>query len=157
MALQNKVGLYSAPAVAGTRASTNQSIYTATGYLAEGEVKTGSFVFHHSEGKASATKEGATSVLGLVERVIAYYNPDVRSDATSDIADGEALTIAVKGDYHIVAPAQATYKQAVFINPKTGDVSLAAAGGTVADSIDTGWRVEHDGNEGDIIIISNWE
>lgn len=76
---------------------------------------------------------------------------DLGTDTPDIYPEGSELTIAVRGDYYIVAPAAATVGQAVLCNPTTGAITFGDAGATN----DTGWTVQTAGAKGDTIIISN--
>ena len=60
------------------------------------------------------------------------------------------------GDYWATATTAATPRQKVFVNPTTGAISTAAAGGTVSGAVETPWTVIQGGEAGTPILISNW-
>ena len=88
--------------------------------------------------------------IGFVERTFTA-SIDLGTDTPDIYPEGSELTIAVRGDYYIVAPAAATVGQAVLCNPTTGAITFGDAGATN----DTGWTVQTAGAKGDTIIISN--
>lgn len=159
MAFQTQVNRYLAEGVAGQKATPNQSIYTPTNYLAEGEVKVGSFVFAGTKpNQAKQTGEG--QVLGLVERTMANFMTNLKQEALSSIEDKGALTIAVRGDYYVQVSAQAHVGDAVFASQTDGSIKTATAGSTQSGYTETNWTVKSvlsSGSSGGLILISNWD
>ena len=156
--LQKTVGLYPAIGVEGGKAGVNQSVYTAENYVSDGTCQAGKFAFEVTSTGAvnpftvkSASLKGKAKakVLGLVERT---FTGVVTNEDVGTYWKGENLTIAIRGDYYIKAPAAATIGQAVLCDPTTGNITFGAAG---AEN-DTGWVVKSAGEEGDIILISNY-
>ena len=94
--------------------------------------------------------------VGFVERVINYANYGVTSEGTLIVPNKSTLTIAMRGDYWAAATTAATPRQKVFVNPTTGAISTAAAGGTVSGAVETPWTVIQGGEAGTPILISNW-
>lgn len=163
MGLQKQVNLYRAAGVQGDKATPNQSIYFPKQMVAEGDVTVGTFVFYGTDAskQASNSKAGGTAadIIGFVERVINYANYanyDVTSEGTLIVPNKSTLTIAMCGDYWATATTAATPRQKVFVNPTTGAISTAAAGGTVSGAIETPWTVIQGGEAGTPILISNW-
>lgn len=160
MGLQKQVNLYRAAGVQGDKATPNQSIYFPKQMVAEGDVTVGTFVFYGTDAskQASNTKTDATAadLVGFVERVINYANYGVTSEGTLIVPNKSTLTIAMRGDYWATATTAATPRQKVFVNPTTGAISTAAAGGTVSDAVETPWTVIQGGEAGTPILISNW-
>ena len=160
MGLQKQVNLYRAAGVQGDKATPNQSIYFPKQMVAEGDVTVGTFVFYGTDAskQASNSKTGGTAadLIGFVERVINYANYDVTSEGTLIVPNKSTLTIAMCGDYWATATTAATPRQKVFVNPTTGAISTAAAGGTVPGAVETPWTVIQGGEAGTPILISNW-
>lgn len=160
MGLQKQVNLYRAAGVQGDKATPNQSIYFPKQMVAEGDVTVGTFVFYGTDAskQASNSKTGGTAadIIGFVERVINYANYDVTSEGTLIVPNKSTLTIAMCGDYWATATTAATPCQKVFVNPTTGAISTAAAGGKVAGVVETPWTVIQGGEAGTPILISNW-
>jgi hypothetical protein len=163
MGLQKQVNLYRAAGVQGDKATPNQSIYFPKQMVAEGDVTVGTFVFYGTDAskQASSTKTGATGataadLVGFVERVINYANYGVTSEGTLIVPNKSTLTIAMCGDYWATATTAASPRQKVFVNPTTGAISTAAAGGTVPGAVETPWTVIQGGEAGTPILISNW-
>lgn len=159
MAFQSQVGRFYAEGASGQAATPNQSIYTALGYVADGDVTVGAFVFPTAtEGKASASASSGP-VLGLVERVITQPIYQANEVATEQYTEGTNLTIAVKGDYYVKVTAQATVGQAVFASLTDGSIKTAAAGSSQEGFVETPWTVKSvlsSGSSGGLILISNW-
>lgn len=160
MGLQKQVNLYRAAGVQGDKATPNQSIYFPKQMVAEGDVTVGTFVFYGTDAskQASNSKTGGTAadLIGFVERVINYANYGVTSEGTLIVPNKSTLTIAVCGDYWATATTAATPHQKVFVNPTTGAISTATAGGTVSGAVETPWAVIQGGEAGTPILISNW-
>ena len=154
--VQTTVNLYPALGFPGQQAAFNQAVYTPENYLSDGTVVAGGFAFASTAtytGTAApqlvASNKG-TTLLGLVERVI---SAEIDLGEPAKYLAGEELTIAIKGDYYIAAPSDATVGQKVLVNGTTGAISLGASATT--GTTDTGWTVTKAGAEGDMIIISN--
>lgn len=158
MGLQKKVDLYRAYAVAGDKATPRQAIYFPQQLIAETEITVGNFCFFGTDPETQAKNTGtATTLVGLVERVINYSNYVVTSEGTLTLPVGSALTVAVRGDYYVTSSTVATQGQKVFVNTSTGAVSTGATGGTVAGSVETDWVVTLGGAIGEPVLISNWK
>lgn len=167
MALQNAVGLSYALGIAGQQVVIGQAEYLAYNPLSDGTVKAGTFCFKkagsgNGEVFAHASLTGAADAvpLGFVERVVDSYIPTVGGNATQVYPAGAALTVAIRGQYYIEAPAAiASDGLGVFINPTTGAISIAASAGT--GEVDTGWtcRIPNGGAsaaQGDIVIVERF-
>lgn len=152
MALQSQVYTSYAVAVPGDKATPDQSIYTSFNFLVgeDAGINVGQFVFRDAatQGVAMATSGTAQTLLGFVERVINYPNYNVASEGTLTVPKGYALTIAVRGDYYVAAPATVAIGDAVTVD-ETGAIVSGGA-------INTGWSYKTAGDAGDIVIISNW-
>lgn len=167
MALPKTVGLSYALGIAGQQVVVGQAEYASYNPLSDGTVKAGTFCFKkagtgNGEAFAHASATGAASdlPLGFVERVVDSYIPTVGGDATQVYPAGAALTVAIRGQYYIEAPATiASDGLGVFINPTTGAISIAASAGD--SEVDTGWtcRLPNGGSsatKGDIVIIERF-
>lgn len=167
MALQNAVGLTYALGIAGQQVVIGQAEYLAYNPLSDGTAKAGAFCFKkagsgNGEVFAHASLTGAADAvpLGFVERVVDSYIPTVGGDATQVYPAGAALTVAIRGQYYIEAPAAiAADGLGVFINPTTGAISIASSAGT--GEVDTGWtcRIPNGGTsaaQGDIVIVERF-
>mgnify|MGYP000369500154 FL=1 len=157
--LQKSVGLYPAIGIPGQQVAFNQAVYTPQNYLSDGTVQCGGFAFAvaaSTTGRAVkfpiASLKGSAGAkpIGFVERTFTA-SIELGTDTPDIYPKGSELTIAVRGDYYIVAPAAATLGQAVLCDPTTGAITFGDAGA----ANDTGWTVQTAGAKGDTIIISN--
>lgn len=157
-AFQAQVYTSVAPGVAGDPATPDQAIYTPQNFLAgSGGVDAGAFAFAYSSAADTiAIATGAGKPLGIVQRNLSYPNYTLTSEGTLHIAEGEALTIAVKGDFWMQAPAAATVGQKVYVDNTSGTISLNSAGATVSGSTETDWTVKTPATSGGMMIVSNW-
>lgn len=156
--MQTSVSLYPVLGVPGQEVNAHTAVYTPFNYISDGTAAAGSFVFaatNNSEDGAvafpKASAKGTGTVIGLVENTFTgalSYD----EEGTLVYPAGAALTVAVRGDYYVVATKAATVGQAVLCNPSTGAVTY----GTPGTTNDTGWVVMTAAAEaGDVIIISN--
>lgn len=157
--LQKSVGLYPAIGIPGQQVAFNQAVYTPQNYLSDGTVQCGGFAFAVAASTtgtavkfpiASLKGSAGDKPIGFVERTFTA-SIELDTDTPDIYPKGSELTIAVRGDYYIDAPAAATVGQAVLCNPTTGAITFGTAGATN----DTGWTVQTAGAKGDTIIISN--
>lgn len=156
---QKSVGLYPAIGIPGQQVAFNQAVYTPQNYLSDGTVQCGGFAFAVAASTigtavkfpiASLKGSAGAKPIGFVERTFTA-SIELGTDTPDIYPKGAELTIAVRGDYYIVAPAAATLGQAVLCDPTTGAITFGAAGA----ANDTGWTVQTAGAKGDTIIISN--
>jgi hypothetical protein len=156
MPAQSQVNKYLATGVPGARASLNPCVYTPNTPLAEGDVEAGRFVWPGTSPDVFTVRNsGGGHPLGFACRVIAYPNHDPLDSGTLTIRDGEAVTVAVRGDFYAVSETNAAVGDRVFANPADGGIMT----GNAAPSnyvVDTGWCVKTAGASGEPIIISNW-
>ena len=155
MGFQKKVELYTAPAVAGDMATPDQAIYQALNFTAEEDVNVGTFVFAGTDA-AHQAKQGGSTVLGFVQRVINYVNYDITSAGSMKLVEGSTLTVAVKGDFWAKTLTTATVGQKVYVNTTDGTIKTDATGQTVSGHVETDWIVKTAGAANDLIVISNW-
>lgn len=157
--LQKSVGLYPAIGIPGQQVAFNQAVYTPQNYLSDGTVQCGGFAFAVAASTtgtavkfpiASLKGSAGAKPIGFVERTFTA-SIELGTDTPDIYPKGAELTIAVRGDYYIVAPAAATIGQAVLCDPTTGAITFGAAGA----ANDTGWTVQTAVAKGDTIIISN--
>lgn len=163
MPFQKFIATYPAAGVTGQRAGLNPIAMLLPVPLAGGEggVTVGHAVWFDPDEPATVIMSTAQvsgaypKPLGIVVRDMASIIP-CADEATMQIEAGRPVAVAVRGDLLISAPAAATVGQKVFANYTTGALSLGAAGGSVASSVETDWVVRSAGASGDIIHISNW-
>lgn len=153
MPLQTAVKTALAAAVAGDKATPNQSIYTPINPIAgEGGATVGTFGWIQADGTVIDT--GSTAPSGFVERVIAYPNYLVTDDGTLLIPEGFPVTLAVKGDYWVQTTQTAAVGGQVYVNQTTGAIEATNSSGTNVAA--TGWLFKTAGEANDMVIISNW-
>lgn len=161
MALQKSVSLYPVNGFPGQEVVTNQAVYAAFNPMSDGTVESGGFAFlKNSTDTVSVSKTGASGdvPLGIVERVLDNVIATVTDDASVTYPEGYVVTVAIRGQYYIKAPAAGTSGQKISIDPTTGDVTFVD---TVSTGVDTGWTVLAQGGaksfaEGDIVIAQNF-
>lgn len=162
MPFQQSVNTYPAGGVTGQRAGLNPvAMLLPVPTAGEGGVTVGNAVWLDPDAPTTVIMETAQVAsaypppVGIVVRDMASTIP-CADEATMQIEAGRPVAVAVRGDLLIAAPAAATVGQKVFANYTTGALSLGAAGGSVASSVETDWVVRSAGQAGDIIHISNW-
>lgn len=156
MTIQMNVGLEQAPGLPGQKATPLQFIYPAVTPISKGEVTVGNFVWREANGY-EVTSTGTTAPMGIVERVIQYFDFDATSEATLTVKDNTPLTVGILGDYWVETTTAATVGQAVFAVSATGAIATGAPGTGMGGAVETVWRVLTPGAAGDMIKISNWE
>lgn len=162
MPFQQSVNTYPAGGVTGQRAGLNPvAMLLPVPTAGEGGVTVGNAVWLDPDAPTTVIMETAQVAsaypppVGIVVRDMASTIP-CADEATMQIEAGRPVAVAVRGDLLIAAPAAATVGQKIFANYTTGALSLGAAGGSVASSVETDWVVRSAGQTGDIIHISNW-
>lgn len=162
MPFQQSVNTYPAGGVTGQRAGLNPvAMLLPVPTAGEGGVTVGNAVWLDPDAPTTVIMETAQVAsaypppVGIVVRDMASTIP-CEDEATMQTSEGRPVAVAVRGDLLIAAPAAATVGQKVFANYTTGALSLGAAGGSVASSVETDWIVRSAGASGDIIHISNW-
>lgn len=152
-AFQKSVGFYNAPATAGDRASQNPTVYVPTNFLAGGTVKCGGFVWRDTTNPGTeVVAAGSGAPLGFIERTINHDNFNINVEGTLAIAEGGNVTVAMRGDFYVVADATVTIGATVYTEPATGVVTFTST----ATTVDTGYVAMTAGSSGDLIIVSNW-
>ncbi|WP_369788319.1 hypothetical protein [Rouxiella sp. WC2420] len=156
MGLQTQVNLYYSGAVVGDRASHNPVVYLPTNPLAEGVVTVGNFVFQGTDPSSQVSAAG-TVLAGFVERLLNYYNFALLSGGTLGIPDETPVTVATIGEFYTSFGTTApTVGQKAFASTTDGSVSYAAAGATVAGSLETSFVVREVRTSDNLVFISNW-
>lgn len=155
MTLQTHIGFNAASAVPGDKASLNPCVYTVGNPLAEGDVAVASFVWQGGE-EHLAKNSGAGKPLGFVERVLVYPNYDVYSPASMIVPNGQALTVARKGDFYAQSTTASEPGDKVFAVSADGTLKTAAIGANVSGAVETDFTVTRGGEAGATITISNW-
>lgn len=156
MTFQKNVGLTNKVAIQGDRANQNTTIYDAVNFLAgEGGVKAGGFVFRDpsDETKVVMTGSSVAVVEGFVERV-QNVNGFTFDPASMDIAEGENVSVAVKGDFYVEADGAVSVGDKVYTDYETGATTFSSG----AKTTDTGFTAKTSAAaSGDMVVISNWK
>lgn len=153
--LQSQVYTDMAAAVPGQKATPDQSIYTPINYLAdEAGVLAGTFCWASSTaGVATGATAGTEAPLGFVERVISAFMYDVTESGTLAVPAGQAVTIAVRGDYWVQTTETAAVGGQVYVDKTNGKILAAAGSNGIACP---GWVFKTAGSANEMVIISNW-
>lgn len=147
----------------GTRATDNPAVYLpGQNIAADGGVTAARFVWRDSASASNSIytpvkykNSGAGVPAGIVEANIQTYI-GTWEDATMTIPEAMPLLIIERGDVFMKTSTSAQAGDAVFASLTDGSVSTAAAGSTVAGSVETNFTVKTGGQAGGIIVISNW-
>lgn len=161
---QRQVNILPAIGVPGQHMSTNPLVSTQKGYRAADTVTIGGFVWAVTETEkekdafVKSTGTGTDAPLGFAVREIT--NPlGYNESASNTVPKGFPVSVAVKGDFAVVAGTAATVGQRVFAVQKDGTIKTGNAGDDVNGAVETDYKVVNingDGAIGDIIVISNW-
>lgn len=157
---QGQVNILPAIGVPGQHMSTNPLVSTQKGYCAADTVTIGGFVWAATEDKKDAfvksTGDGAP--LGFAVREIT--NPlGYNKSAFNTVPKGFPVSVAVKGDFAVITRTAATVGQSVYAVLADGSIKTGEKGATVYGEVETDYKVVNingGGDEGDIIVISNW-
>lgn len=160
MALQKVVNIDPALGVPGSQATFYNEVTTINNYISDGTATAGKFVFDgtatinttgSTQKIASLTADAGTAPAGLCVRLLDGILQD-GNDASLVYARGCNVTVAIRGDFYVLAEGTATVGDSVNVNPTTGAMTYGAASeGAVA----TGFTVAQGGSLGDVIVISN--
>lgn len=156
MTVQINVGLEQAIGLPGQKATPDQFIYPAVMPVSKGVVTCGNFVWLEADGRF-ATGAGTAQPLGIVERVIQYFDYDGRSPGTLEIQDNMTLTVGIRGDYWVETTTAATPGQTVYARQADGAIVTGDGTSVISGATVTAWKVLTAGAAGDMIKISNWE
>lgn len=157
---QEQVNILPAIGVPGQHMSTNPLVSTQKGYCAADTVTIGGFVWAvtEKENDACVKSKGTGAPLGFAVREIT--NPlGYNESASNTVPKGFPVSVAVKGDFAVVAGTAATVGQSVFAVLADGSIKTGAAGVTIDGAEKTDYKVVNingGGAVGDIIVISNW-
>lgn len=158
--LQGQVNILPATGVPGQHMSTNPLVSTQKGYCAADTVTIGGFVWAVTVGgnDAFVKSTGTGAPLGFAVREIT--NPlGYNESASNTVPKGFPVSVAVKGDFAVVAATAATVGQSVFAVLADGTIKTGTAGNAAEDEVETDYKVVNingGGAKGDIIVISNW-
>lgn len=156
--LQEQVNILPAIGVPGQHMSTNPLVSTQKGYCAADTVTIGGFVWADTDKKGCVKPTGTGRPLGFAVREIT--NPlGYNQPASNTVPKGFPVSVAVKGDFAVIAKTPAKVGQSVFAVNADGSIKTSTAGETIDDATETDYKVVNingSGAEGDIIVISNW-
>lgn len=152
---QTKVNLYLAKGIPGTFASTNPIVSLPYGVFAEKDVLIGGFCWPGTV-EGTVLSKGSGKPLGFVVRELT--NPIINfNDATQNVVpEGFNVSVQLRGDFFAETTTVATAGQKVFTNTTNGTIATGAAGSTIANHVETEYRVITDGGINEVIKISNW-
>lgn len=157
---QRQVNILPAIGVPGQHMSTNPLVSTQKGYCAADTVTIGGFVWAvtEKENDAFVKSTGTGAPLGFAVREIT--NPlGYNESASNTVPKGFPVSVAVKGDFAVVTKTAATVGQSVFAVLADGSIKTGTADVVTEDVVKTDYKVVNingGGDEGDIIVISNW-
>lgn len=150
---QKAVGFYNDPATAGDRASQNPTVYVPTNFLAGGTVNCGGFVWRDTTNPGTeVVAAGSGAPLGFIERTINHDNFDIEVEGTLAISEGSNVTVAMRGDFYVVADKTVAIGDALLADTKNGSAVFTSS----ANTVDSGYVAMTAGAAGDLIIVSNW-
>ena len=153
MAFQKSVGFYNQSATAGDRASQNPTVYVPSNFLAGGTVNVGGFVWRDSTNPTTeVVTAGSGAPLGFIEREINHDNINVNVEGTLAIAEGGNVTVAMRGDFYVVADKTVAIGDALLADTTNGSAVFTSS----ANTVDSGYVAMTAGAAGDLIVVSNW-
>ena len=153
MAFQKSVGFYNQSATAGDRASQNPTVYVPSNFLAGGTVNVGGFVWRDSTNPATeVVAAGSGAPLGFIEREINHDNINVNVEGTLAITEGGNVTVAMRGDFYVVADKTVAIGDALLADTTNGSAVFTSS----ANTVDSGYVAMTAGAAGDLIVVSNW-
>lgn len=117
MALQTKVNVQMAPAIAGMPASVVESHYTALTHIAADPITVGNFVFADTTDGNKVSAKGTGMVRGLAIYTRQYVVGSVTAENSMVIPAGKLVQVATNGKFWVVATNA---------NAKIGDFVLAS-------------------------------
>lgn len=155
-----QVNILPAIGVPGQHMSTNPLVSTQKSYCAADTVTIGGFVWavtvNNNDAFVKSTGIGAP--LGFAVREIT--NPlGYNQPASNTVPKGFPVSVAVKGDFAVITGTKATVGQSVYAVLADGTIKTGPVGRAPDDVVETDYKVvkiNGDGAEGDIIVISNW-
>lgn len=159
MALQSKVNVGLAPAIAGMPASVVETHYTAQTYQAASDLTVGNFCF--ADGTAAGTKvnKAGTGILrGIVVYTRQYVTGEVTAANAMVIPAGAFAQIATNGKFWVVAQnAQAKVGDYVLASQTDGSVTTQTGNAQKEGFTMTNFVVENVlGTEAkSLVLISN--
>lgn len=161
---QKSVNMYPAIGVPGAFASVNPVVSTALGKIAGVDVPIGGFCWDDTSNPGQVKNTGTGKPLGFVARDVIYpintlvtYPTDGEAgNAANIVPAGFNVNVQVEGDFYVKISETVTAGQKVFASTTDGSVKAGTAGGTVSGAVETDWAFVQAGDEGDIVVISNY-
>jgi len=154
---QSQVSPSVAYGVAGSPATPDQLVHHPLNLIAEENCAVGNFCFQGSNAMfAKQSSEEEVQPIGILQRVINYPNYMIGQSGTLVVPEGSPLTIVTLGNLWVNMTNSSSEGEAVFASLTDGSLTSAAAGTTVAGSVETTWRVVVSGLVGEASLISNW-
>lgn len=161
---QTKVSLYPAIGVPGAFASINPVVSTALGKIAGTNLTIGGFCWDDTTNVGQVKNTGTGKPLGFVARDVIYpintlvtYPENEEAGNTSNfVPKGYNVNVMVEGDFYVTAPETVTVGMKVFADTTDGTIKAGWAGATVSGAVETDWTFMQAGDEGDIVVISNY-
>lgn len=157
MTFQKQVETSLALGIPGAYASVNPIVSAAIGYLADGNVEIGSFVWPGAD-EGTVTNKGKSGVkpLGFVVLERTYPIMTAGVEAQNYVPDRMNVPVQAKGDFFAVANTVAEVGQKVFASITTGEIATDDEGETLAGYVETDYKVVTAADAGGTFVISNW-
>lgn len=144
MAFQTKILGELAKGIPGAQASINRIESTAVGYIADGDVTIGGFVWRTDANKCAST--GTGEPLGFAHLNRLYAITDITKEAMNVAPAGYPVSVAVKGDFYVQTPVAVKAGDKVYANEADGTVAASGA--------ETLFYFAEDAEADDIVIIT---
>lgn len=158
---QSQVNLQPAPAVAGDFASANvrHSVDAGQGALVAGPngLACGLFAWVDTATNSLASNSGTGAPTGFVHREQLALITTYLAESGNLIQPGMPVTLFSAGDFWVrnAGAGAVAIMQKAFANLTNGSISFAAAGATVAGSVETKWYAVSVGAAGELVKMSN--
>lgn len=161
---QSAVNIYPAIGVPGAFASNNPVVSTALGRIANTTLTIGGFCWDDTSNPGQVKKTGSGKPLGFVARdtiypidtLVAFPEDGTAGNNTNMVPIGGSVNVQVEGDFYVLVSESVTAGQKVFASTTDGTVKAGTAGSTVSGAVETDWAFMQAGDEGDIVVISNY-
>lgn len=161
---QSAVNIYPAIGVPGAFASNNPVVSTALGRIANTTLTIGGFCWDDTSNPGQVKNTGSGKPLGFVARdiiypidtLVAFPEDGTAGNTTNMVPIGGSVNVQVEGDFYVLVSESVTAGQKVFASTTDGTVKAGTAGSTVSGAVETDWAFMQAGDEGDIVVISNY-
>ena len=162
MNFQKQVNLNNPAGVRGDFADGNYNHMYALTLLAKAgdsvAIEVGKFAWDNGDGTASAIGTGKPT--GLVHRTISLPIINLRDDATMAVPAKYPVPIMDKGSMFVEVTNAAAVGEKIYVNNKTGAITSAATGQTVADSTETDFKIislaKNASATNQLVIVTNY-